>query len=82
MELFIAGRHRLVLSASPSFLPRALNFLSLSSSRPQSDAGNVFATDSILAHLMASPRTVFPWDIVATYLPGGVIFLGEFLSGR
>lgn len=26
--------------------------------------GNVFATDAILAHLMASPRTVYPWDIV------------------
>lgn len=38
-------------------------------------AGNVFATDAILAHLMASPRTALPWDIVATYLPGGVIFL-------
>jgi hypothetical protein len=35
----------------------------------------VFATDTILAHLMASPRTALPWDIVATYLPGGVIFL-------
>jgi hypothetical protein len=41
----------------------------------QADAGNVFATDSILAHLMAAPRTVLPWDIVATYLPGGVVFL-------
>lgn len=26
--------------------------------------GNVFATDTILAHLMASPRTIYPWDIV------------------
>ena len=26
--------------------------------------GNVFATDGILAHLMASPRTIYPWDIV------------------
>lgn len=26
--------------------------------------GNVFATDAILAHLMASPRTIYPWDIV------------------
>lgn len=26
--------------------------------------GNVFATDAILAHLMACPRTIYPWDIV------------------
>lgn len=26
--------------------------------------GNVFATDVILAHLMASPRSIYPWDIV------------------
>ena len=55
------------------YLPRA-------SCLPQDEAGNVFATDTILAHLMASPRTVFPWDIVATYLPGGIIFLGACLA--
>lgn len=26
--------------------------------------GNIFATDAILALLMASPRTIYPWDIV------------------
>lgn len=30
----------------------------------QTRAGNIFATDVILAHLMASPRSVYPWDIV------------------
>lgn len=30
----------------------------------QEEKGNVFATDAILAHLMASPRTIYPWDIV------------------
>jgi translation initiation factor 3 subunit D len=39
------------------------------------DKGNVFASDAVLAHLMASPRSVYPWDIVITYLPGGIIFL-------
>ena len=31
-----------------------------------SGEGNVFATDAILGHLMASGRTVYPWDIVVT----------------
>lgn len=26
--------------------------------------GNVFGTDTILAHLMASPRSVYPWDVI------------------
>ena len=30
----------------------------------QTRAGNIFATDVILAHLMSSPRSVYPWDIV------------------
>lgn len=38
------------------------------------EVGNVFATDSVLAHIMACPRSVYPWDIVITYL-GGTIFL-------
>lgn len=37
-------------------------------------AGNVFATDSVLAHLMASTRSAYPWDIVINYI-GGTIFL-------
>ena len=35
----------------------------------------MFATDAVLAHLMASPRSALPWDIVVTVLPGGIIFL-------
>uniref|UniRef100_M4BKF1 Eukaryotic translation initiation factor 3 subunit D n=1 Tax=Hyaloperonospora arabidopsidis (strain Emoy2) TaxID=559515 RepID=M4BKF1_HYAAE len=31
----------------------------------QQGEATVFATDAILAHLMASTRSVFPWDIVA-----------------
>jgi len=30
----------------------------------KSKAGNVFGTDAIIALLMASPRSVYPWDIV------------------
>ena len=30
--------------------------------------GTVYATDHILAHLMASPRSVYPWDIVVQKL--------------
>jgi len=32
----------------------------------QKKKGNVFATDAILSHLMACPRSVFPWDIIVT----------------
>jgi len=41
------------------------------------DAGNVFATDAILAHLMASPRSVYPWDIVVQKLPNGALFFDK-----
>lgn len=41
----------------------------------QDDIGNVFATDMVLSHLMAASRSVFPWDVVVTVLPGGAIFL-------
>lgn len=37
-------------------------------------AGNVYVTDTVLSHLMASSRSVYPWDIVITYI-GGTIFL-------
>jgi len=32
--------------------------------RQLTDAGNVFATDAVLAHLMATTRSVYPWDII------------------
>jgi translation initiation factor 3 subunit D len=35
---------------------------------------NVFATDAILAHLMASSRSVFPWDIVVQRVNNMVFF--------
>ena len=38
------------------------------------EAGNVFATESVLGHLMASGRSIYPWDIVIHYV-GGAIFL-------
>lgn len=46
------------------------------------DTGNVFATDAILAHLMASPRSIYPWDIVIQKLPNGTIFLDKRDSSR
>ena len=36
--------------------------------------GNVFATDTIVAHLMACMRSVYPWDIVVQRV-GNVMFL-------
>jgi len=39
-------------------------------------AGNVFATDTILAHLMACTRSVAPWDLVVQKL-GDTIFIDK-----
>lgn len=36
------------------------------------DAGNVFGTEAVLAHLMACTRSTMPWDIVATYVAGSI----------
>jgi translation initiation factor 3 subunit D len=41
------------------------------------NAGNVFATDAILSHLMASPRSVYPWDIIVQKLPNGALFFDK-----
>jgi len=30
------------------------------------ESGNVFATDTILSHLMTAPRSLYPWDIIVT----------------
>ena len=38
------------------------------------DEGNVFATETVLATLMAAHRSVFPWDVVITYLGGSLFF--------
>jgi translation initiation factor 3 subunit D len=39
--------------------------------------GQVFVTDTILAHLMACTRSVYPWDIVVTKLPNGTLFFDK-----
>jgi translation initiation factor 3 subunit D len=39
-------------------------------------AGDVFATDAILSHLMAAPRSVYSWDIVIQKADG-MIFLDK-----
>jgi translation initiation factor 3 subunit D len=39
--------------------------------------GQVFCTDTILAHLMTCTRSVYPWDLVITKLPGGILFLDK-----
>ena len=36
------------------------------------DAGDIYATDSILAHLVASPRSVYSWDIVIEKTDGKI----------
>merc|ERR1712137_128496 len=46
------------------------------SERPLQSTGNVFATDSILSLLMASPRSVIPWDIVIQKI-GSKVFLDK-----
>lgn len=38
--------------------------------------GEIFATDSIIAHLMCSPKSVFPWDITVEKADG-IIFLDK-----
>lgn len=38
------------------------------------EAGNVYATDAILAHLMACPRSVYSWDIVVQKMGNAVFF--------
>lgn len=37
-------------------------------------AGNVFATDAILAHIMAAPRSVYSWDLVIQKVDGSIFF--------
>merc|ERR1711998_175653 len=40
----------------------------------EGDGCTVFATDAILAHLMACPRSVYPWDIVVQKIDGVIVF--------
>lgn len=40
-------------------------------------AGNVYATDAIVAHLMSAARSIYPWDIVVQKLPGGTLFFDK-----
>ena len=40
------------------------------------ELGEVYATDAILSHLMASPRSVYSWDLVIEKV-GGVIFIDK-----
>lgn len=35
----------------------------------------VAVTDAVLTQLMASTRSVYPWDIVITYLGRGMVFM-------
>jgi len=39
--------------------------------------GQVFVSDTIMAHLMTCTRSVFPWDLVIQKLPGGTIFFDK-----
>lgn len=39
--------------------------------------GQVFISDSIMAHLMTCTRSVYPWDLVVQKLPGGTIFFDK-----
>ena len=48
--------------------------------RPDNKA-QVFMTDSILALLMCSPRSVYPWDIVITKTDDGKMFFDKRANG-
>mmetsp|Transcript_86821 Transcript_86821/g.130199 ORF Transcript_86821/g.130199 Transcript_86821/m.130199 type:complete len:547 (-) Transcript_86821:120-1760(-) len=39
--------------------------------------GQVFVTDTILAHLMTCTRSVYPWDLVIQKLAGGIVFIDK-----
>mgnify|MGYP002785398643 CR=1 FL=1 len=39
--------------------------------------GQVFVTDTILAHLMTCTRSVYPWDLVVQKLAGGILFIDK-----
>lgn len=66
----IANQKRSNLFDNPPSIPK-IHPLSTTSADPalihmaDSDTGHVFATDSILALLMVSPRSFYPWDLVA-----------------
>jgi translation initiation factor 3 subunit D len=36
------------------------------------EVGDIYATDAILSHLMASPRSVYSWDITIEKIKGGI----------
>lgn len=40
-------------------------------------AGQVFCTDTVLAHLMTCTRSVYPWDLVIQKLAGGIVFIDK-----
>ena len=40
----------------------------------EEQAGTVYGTDAILSLLMASPRSVYPWDVVVQKLDGVLVF--------
>jgi len=46
------------------------------------NAGNVYATDAIISHLMACPRSIYPWDIIIQKLPGGTLFFDKRDEGQ
>lgn len=39
--------------------------------------GQVFCTDTVLAHLMTCTRSVYPWDLVIQKLAGGILFIDK-----
>ncbi|KGG51258.1 subunit D of eukaryotic translation initiation factor 3 [Mitosporidium daphniae] len=65
-SLQIPAQRRSNLFDDPPKIPK-IHSLSTTSLDPMSDSdtGHVFATDAILALLMISPRSFYPWDLVA-----------------
>ena len=45
--------------------------------KEQKEGNCVFATDELMAHLMACTRSVFPWDIYFTRLDNNIVFVDK-----
>jgi translation initiation factor 3 subunit D len=66
-------------------LPKSVQFFQVTTSEDpvmqkiaaSDPTAKVFATDQVVSVLMAAPRSVYSWDIVATKTPDGKIFLDK-----
>ncbi len=73
---FITGRHakKLMRSENKQFYFVTTTADPVIEKLAVEGQGKVFATDAILAHLMSSSRTVYPWDIVIQKVNNTIFF--------